>query len=82
LKPDPFRGLGVALLIAVALSAISEVTEWWIAVLASPDTAEAYLGSQGDPWDAQKDMLLDTPGALSGLGLPTRAHDRALEEIA
>ncbi|MGC4028781.1 MAG: DUF2238 domain-containing protein [Steroidobacteraceae bacterium] len=42
-----------------------ELVEWWYA--ASAETAEAasnYLGSQGDIWDAQRDMLADTLGGL------------------
>lgn len=42
-----------------------ELIEWWYA--AEAETAEQaanYLGSQGDIWDAQRDMLADTLGAL------------------
>jgi putative membrane protein len=45
-------------------------------MLAAPDVGAAYLGSQGDPWDAQKDMLLDGIGAILGLLAFARAHDR------
>ncbi len=41
-----------------------EVIEWWFAATAAPEAGLAYLGSQGDIWDAQKDMLADTLGAL------------------
>jgi putative membrane protein len=41
-----------------------EFIEWIFAVNAAPDAAADYLGSQGDIWDAQKDMLADTLGAL------------------
>jgi len=41
-----------------------ELIEWIYAVLANPEAGIAYLGSQGDIWDAQKDMLADTLGAL------------------
>jgi len=41
-----------------------EFVEWIFAVNAAPDAAADYLGSQGDIWDAQKDMLADTLGAL------------------
>lgn len=34
------------------------------AVSADPAAGIAVLGSQGDPWDAQKDMLADTLGAI------------------
>ncbi|MEI6083206.1 MAG: DUF2238 domain-containing protein [Verrucomicrobiota bacterium] len=41
-----------------------EVFEWRYAVRADPAAGIAVLGSQGDPWDAQKDMLADTLGAI------------------
>lgn len=41
-----------------------EVIEWIYAALANPEAGIAYLGSQGDIWDAQKDMLADTLGAI------------------
>ncbi len=41
-----------------------EWTEWWYAELYGGESGLAFLGSQGDIWDAQKDMLLDVLGAL------------------
>jgi len=41
-----------------------EVIEWIYAAVANPDAGIAFLGSQGDIWDAQKDMLADTLGAI------------------
>lgn len=41
-----------------------EIIEWIYAASANPEAGMAYLGSQGDIWDAQKDMLADTLGAL------------------
>lgn len=41
-----------------------ELIEWIYAALANPEAGMAYLGSQGDIWDAQKDMLADTLGAI------------------
>lgn len=41
-----------------------ELIEWIYADLANPEAGVAYLGSQGDIWDAQKDMLADTLGAI------------------
>lgn len=46
-----------------------ELVEWVYAAKAPADQALAYLGSQGDVWDAQKDMLADTLGALFSLGI-------------
>lgn len=45
-----------------------ELIEWVYAALANPEAGIAYLGSQGDIWDAQKDMLADTLGALVATG--------------
>ena len=41
-----------------------EILEWWYAMLADPEAGIAVLGSQGDIWDAQKDMLADGLGAI------------------
>lgn len=50
---------------AIAAVALSyEIIEWIFASFADPAAGMAYLGSQGDIWDAQKDMLADTLGAI------------------
>lgn len=41
-----------------------ELIEWYYAAKSNAADAMAYLGSQGDIWDAQKDMLADTLGAI------------------
>ncbi len=46
-----------------------ELFEWWYAVQADPAAGIAVLGSQGDIWDAQKDILADGLGALAATGL-------------
>ncbi len=56
---------GLFALMSVAAS--YEIIEWWYAELAGGDEGIAFLGSQGDIWDAQKDMLCDTLGAISAL---------------
>ena len=50
----------------MAIAAGYEIFEWWYAITADPTAGIAILGSQGDIWDAQKDMLMDTMGAFSG----------------
>lgn len=45
-------------------AAIFELVEWIYAELADPTAGSAFLGSQGDIWDAQKDMLADGLGAI------------------
>jgi putative membrane protein len=44
-----------------------EIIEWIYAVTAGGTAGAAFLGSQGDIWDAQKDMLADTSGAILAL---------------
>jgi putative membrane protein len=48
----------------LGLSGLWEVLESWVARLVSPQLGDAYLGSQGDVWDAQKDMAAAVFGSL------------------
>ncbi|WP_194437658.1 DUF2238 domain-containing protein [Vibrio fluminensis] len=63
----PMLALLFALFSIMSLAAGYEIIEWWYAELAGGDEGIAFLGSQGDIWDAQKDMLMDTLGAISSL---------------
>jgi len=54
--------------------------EWWSPSLPG-QSAEAFLGTQGDPWDTQWDMFLALCGALAALTLLARMHDRSLTEL-
>ena len=84
-RRTPLRGAWLAAqaaLSVLAFAAFYEITEWWIAVLASPEAGQAYLGSQGDPWDTQKDMLLDGIGAVLGVLTFAPAHDRQLAGLS
>lgn len=56
-----------ALLSIMALAAGYEIVEWWFAVLEGGNAGVEFLGAQGDVWDAQKDMLADTLGAITVL---------------
>jgi putative membrane protein len=55
--------IGMAALVVTALSGLFEVIESWVAQLTSPELGDAYLGTQGDVWDAQKDMTMAIVGA-------------------
>jgi putative membrane protein len=46
------------------VAAAYEIIEWLYAVLSDPEAGTAFLGSQGDLWDAQKDMLADGLGSI------------------
>jgi len=49
--------------VTLAFSALFEIIEGWIARMTSPELGAAYLGTQGDIWDAQKDMTAALVGA-------------------
>ena len=59
-----FWGYYLPLDVVMATSMLYELIEWGAAVGFGGDLGVAYLGTQGDPWDAQKDMALATLGAL------------------
>jgi putative membrane protein len=50
--------------LTMACSMLFELLEWGVAEIFGGDLGVAYLGTQGDPWDAQKDMALATLGAF------------------
>lgn len=66
--------------VCLAFSAFYELLEWWAAVALGAD-ADAFLATQGDPWDTQWDMFLALSGALAALLLLTRLHDRQLARL-
>jgi putative membrane protein len=53
--------------VTLSSSALYELIEWAAAEVFGGDVGQAYLGTQGDVWDAHKDMLLATFGALLAL---------------
>ena len=66
--------------IALAISASYELIEWGAALVMGQD-ADAFLGTQGDVWDTQSDMLMALVGALAALGLLAREHDRQIARM-
>ncbi len=71
----------VVVCIAVAVSALYEIVEWWATLIAAPDEGIAFLGAQGDEWDAQWDMTLALAGAIVVQVLLNRLHDRQLGSL-
>jgi putative membrane protein len=63
--------------LCLGISALYELFEWSVAA-ATGSAADAFLGSQGDPWDTQKDMATCLVGSISALLLMTKFHDRQL----
>lgn len=67
----------LAVCIAMAISAWYELIEWAAAVILGQG-ADAFLGTQGDPWDTQKDMFLCFIGAIVALLTLSREQDRQM----
>jgi putative membrane protein len=53
-----------------------EIIEWIVASKVDPQSGLAFLGSQGDVWDAQKDMLLAGIGAFVAMLIVALIHLR------
>jgi putative membrane protein len=65
----------------LAFSAAYELIEWGVAV-AIGQSADAFLGTQGDPWDTQADMGCALLAALAAVTLFARSHDRSLAALS
>ena len=63
--------------ICLSISVCYEFIEWWVA-LATGTAAEDFLGTQGDIWDTQWDMLLALIGAISAQVSLKNLHDKQL----
>jgi putative membrane protein len=70
----------LVLSICLAISALYELFEWSMAE-ATGSAADAFLGSQGDPWDTQKDMLTCLIGAAAAILTLSRWHDRQIARV-
>jgi putative membrane protein len=84
LRTSPLRPGGwlftLATGVALSISAIYELVEW-ISSLIAGQAADEFLGSQGDPWDAQADMGLAFLGAMLAQFLFGRLQDRQIEAL-
>ncbi|MEZ4440160.1 MAG: DUF2238 domain-containing protein [Polyangiaceae bacterium] len=68
--------------VALAIGAFWELLEWWVTLLVASDVGQAFLGSQGDIWDAQWDMFLALVGAAIALAFFGRVHDRSMAVVS
>jgi putative membrane protein len=84
IRTSPLRwGKWMAAIIFFAcmgISAIYELIEWAAAEIEGAG-AIAFLGTQGDVWDTQKDMAMAGIGAIACLLTMTRLHDRQLKKL-
>ncbi len=70
----------LAVCVVLAISASYELVEWGAAV-ALGQGADEFLGTQGDPWDTQSDMLFALLGAVVALATLTSTHDRQIQRL-
>ena len=74
--------LGVLVIaVCLAISATYELIEF-AAAMALGQGADEFLGTQGDPWDTQWDMLMCLVGAVAALALLSRRHDREMARLS
>lgn len=59
-----FIAITYAIFLIAFIAVFYEWIEWWYAELFGGDSGASFLGSQGDIWDAQKDMFMDVSGAI------------------
>ncbi|QFZ17642.1 DUF2238 domain-containing protein [Saccharothrix syringae] len=65
----------------LAVSACYEFVEWAGALIGGEAAAD-FLGTQGDVWDTQWDMLLALVGSVVSQGVLSRVHDRQLAPLS
>ena len=79
LRPGKWLAV-VVVLSCLGISALYELIEWG-AAMALGEGADAFLATQGDVWDTQKDMAMAGVGAVVALLLFSRWHDRQLTTV-
>ena len=77
-----FWGYFLPLDLTMSTSMLYELIEWGAAAFFGGDLGIAYLGTQGDPWDAQKDMALASLGALLAMALTALVNARLRRDFA
>ena len=68
--------------VTLSTSALYELLEWGAAATVGSELGAAYLGTQGDIWDAQKDMALAAAGAVLAMALTALVNRRARRDLA
>ena len=85
IRRSPLKGgrwlFFIVLCVCLAISACYEFIEWWSALIGG-NAADAFLGTQGDPFDTQADMFMALVGACTAQLLLARVHDREIANVA
>ncbi len=77
-----FWGYFLPLDLTMSTSMLFELFEWAVAVVFGGGLGQAYLGTQGDPWDAHKDMALASLGALIAMCITAVINGRLQRDFA
>jgi putative membrane protein len=77
-----FWGYFLPLDLTLSTSSLFELIEWGAAEVLGGDLGAAYLGTQGDIWDAHKDMALASLGALLAMGITALINIRLQRDFA
>jgi len=77
-----FWGYFLPLDLTMSTSMVYELIEWAVAAIFGGDMGQAYLGTQGDEWDAQKDMALASLGALIAMSITALINCRLQRDFA
>ncbi|MEH7886733.1 DUF2238 domain-containing protein [Bacillus sp. JJ1609] len=71
---------GIVISVVLAIASLYEIVEWLFAMLAKGGrVSKDFLGTQGDIWDTQWDMVLSFAGSIIALILLTKMHDQLLK---
>jgi putative membrane protein len=77
-----FWGYFLPLDLTMSTSMLYELIEWGAAIVVGGDLGAAYLGTQGDVWDAHKDMALASLGALIAMTITYLVNRRMQRDFA
>jgi uncharacterized membrane protein YjdF len=69
-------------ILLMSFSMLYELMEWGVAMLVAGDVGQSYLGTQGDEWDAHKDMALATLGGLIAITITMLVNWRFHRDFA
>jgi putative membrane protein len=77
-----FWGYFLPLDLTMSTSMLFELLEWAVVAAVASDLGAAYLGTQGDEWDAHKDMALASLGALIAMTVTAAINIRQQRDFA
>ena len=80
LRPGALLGF-LCISVCLSFSAFYEILEWWIVLKFYPTSGPEWLGMQGDPWDAQEDMLMALIGSTTSILTLSSRHERSMAAL-